>query len=239
MRRGTTPQTEGLEFEEALATRLRSKFPGDKVEHHGRSGDVLQTVRMGVQPAGRIIYECKRTQNIPGSHVQQALRAKQERQADFAILVTTGTRRSFTGLAEHGGVLIVHPLGVIALATLLREQLVQMTKAKMPKTKRSKAILNLFRFVEGPQFRNPLDQIIAAATDLRGMLHKEAQDHMRTWKRRWSQYEAIRVDSSWVEDSVRRLLLGKSPGARKALPCIPLTLPIPAGASSSARGADA
>ena len=36
--RGTTPQTEGLEFEEKLATRLKKEFPEDEIVHKERAG---------------------------------------------------------------------------------------------------------------------------------------------------------------------------------------------------------
>src|SRR5258708_2450937 len=44
LRRGTTPQSEGLEFEEILCARLSKEFPSDRVEHKGKGGDVLHTV---------------------------------------------------------------------------------------------------------------------------------------------------------------------------------------------------
>src|SRR5438552_3852115 len=37
--RGTTPQTEGLEFEDRLAARLKREFPDDEVVHKGKGGD--------------------------------------------------------------------------------------------------------------------------------------------------------------------------------------------------------
>lgn len=59
--KGTSPQGEGLEFEEKLAARLRREFPEDEIEEKGKGGDVLHTVAFNRKAVGIIIYECKRT----------------------------------------------------------------------------------------------------------------------------------------------------------------------------------
>ncbi|HME33412.1 MAG TPA: hypothetical protein VKG65_11715 [Terriglobales bacterium] len=85
LERGTTPQTEGLEFEDELAARLAREFPEDQVILKGKGGDVLHIVMFQRKEAGKIIYECKRTPRISGQHVRQAAAAKQVREADFAV----------------------------------------------------------------------------------------------------------------------------------------------------------
>ena len=107
LRKGSTPQTEGLEFEETLHARLTDEFPADRVDLEGKGGDILHTVLVRHKPAGLILYECKRTQQILRKHIEQAMRDKRTRHADFAILVTTGKRRGFTGLGREGPVLLV------------------------------------------------------------------------------------------------------------------------------------
>src|SRR6267143_823008 len=42
LRKGTTPQMEGLNLEEDLARELRGRFRGDKVQRFGKKGDILQ-----------------------------------------------------------------------------------------------------------------------------------------------------------------------------------------------------
>jgi len=89
LQKGTTPQTEGLEFEEKLVKRLRKEFPVDEIEHTGKAGDINHTVLFSHKPAGLIVYECKRTPTLQNSHVEQTYRAKISRKAVFAVLVTT------------------------------------------------------------------------------------------------------------------------------------------------------
>lgn len=115
---------------------------------------------------GLIVYEFKQTGGIDDGHIAQALRAKQTREAGFAILVTTGKKRGFTGLGNMRVVLVVSPLGVVGLATLLRQVLLQMFRARIGKEKRAKIAHELLRYVTRPQFKNPIDELIERATQL-------------------------------------------------------------------------
>lgn len=211
LEKGSTPQTEGLEFEGTLTDRLQTEFPHDEIRHEGKGGDILHFVVFDGQQAGIIIYECKRTPRIPSSHVRQAFHAKQTREADFAILVTTGQRRGFNGLAEDSGVLIVAPLGVVALVSLVREHLIEMLKTKISKEKRAEIAQQLLRFVTSPQFKNPIEEIITQARELEGMLKEEAKQHLRMWETRWEHYQRIKWDSSQIQGNLQLVLHGKEP----------------------------
>jgi predicted RNase H-like nuclease (RuvC/YqgF family) len=93
LQRGKTPQEGGPAFEIKLVKQLQAEFDGDDVQHKGQAGDVLHIVKEGSKIAGIIIYECKWTPSISGSHIRQTAQAKMSRHAQFAVLVTSGTRR--------------------------------------------------------------------------------------------------------------------------------------------------
>jgi hypothetical protein len=219
LEKGSTPQTEGLEFEETLTARLQTEFADDEVQHEGKGGDILHFVNFDGKQTGIIIYECKRTPRIPSDHIQQAFRAKQTREADFAILVTTGQRKGFNGLAEDGGVLIVAPLGVIPLVSLIREHLIEMLKTKISKEKRAEIAQQLLKYVTSPQFKNPIEGIITRTGELEDMIKEEAKQHARMWETRWEHYQRIKWDSSQIQGNLQLVLHGKEPK--------PLTYPKP------------
>jgi hypothetical protein len=225
LKKGTTPQTDGLEFEETLTARLQREFREDKVIHKGKAGDILHVVCFGGKDAGIIIYECKRCPRIQGQHIEQARLAKQVREADFAVLVTTGSRKGFSGLAEVDGVLVVSPLGTISLVGLLRMHLIEMLQAKVEKRQRAAIAQNLLKFITGPTFRNPIEEIIKLSSELQQMIQDEAADHYRTWKRRWQNYQTIAWDSTQVQGNVKLVLHGKEPVHALRKERVPLQLP--------------
>lgn len=225
LKRGSTPQTEGLEFEDKLAARLRREFPTDEVLHKGKGGDVLHHVRLDGKLAGTIIYECKRTPRIQTQHVRQAHRAKQSREADFAVLVTTGTKRGFSGLAQISNVLVVSPLGVLALAALLRNHIIEMMRARIAKEKRARIADELVRYITSPQFRNPIEEVVQLTSELQDMIRSEAKQHFKVWKQRWDHYQTIQWDTTQVQNNVRLVLHGKRPQALTAPRVTRLLLP--------------
>lgn len=227
LEKGSTPQSEGLEFEDTLVERLQEEFPTDEIVHHGKNGDVMHVVRDSGDVAGSIVYECKRTAMIQRAHVEQAYEARQGRQTDFAVLVTTGKRKGFGGLDEEDGVMIVAPQGVIPLAALLRQHLIRLYQARLSDAERSKAVEQLVKYVTGPQFRNPLEEMLVRARELQKSLQIEVKQHMKMWNDRWESYQAMEWDASQIDQNIRLVLQGSAPKALAAPKALPL--PLPAG----------
>ena len=227
LKKGSTPQTEGLEFEETLTKRLQREFTQDTVTPKGKGGDVLHIVNFEKKPAGVIIYECKRTPRIEAKHVEQAHRAKQSREADFAVLVTTGHKKGFSGFAEMNGVLVVSPLGAIPLAALLRLHLIEMLKAKITQGRRAVIAQELMKYITSPPFKNPIEQAVHLTSELQDMIKIEAKDHYRTWERRWEHYQTIQWGVSQIRLNLQLVLHGEEPKplAHQRVP--PFQLPEP------------
>ena len=211
LREGTTPQTEGLEFENKLTSRLKREFPSDLVEHKGKSGDILHTVFDGKERCGLIVYELKRTKFIQTDHVRQAALARRSRGAAIAVLVTTGSRRGFNGFSTMDGVPIVAPQGLLALVAILREHLIQMRRANISKEQREIIAKKMVEFLTGAEFKNRIEGIVLAAKQLQQQIKVEAQSHMKTWAERWKCYESISWDSGQIKANVALVLQGKEP----------------------------
>lgn len=213
LERGKTQQDFGPEFEIKLVKRLRDEFPNDNIQptKASRGGDVLHLVREAGKDAGLIIYECKRTARISRSHVQQTAHAKMTRNAQFAVLVTCGTRRGFHGLDAELGVTIVSPTGVLALAALLRNHLVEMCRAGVEKTRRTKIANQLLKFIKSPEFKNPIEEVVRTAETLREGIQEEFRWHKNDWERRWNAYGRIQWDALSIQENVRRVFHGEAP----------------------------
>ena len=227
LKKGTTPQTEGLEFEEILAARLKREFPEDEIQHKGKGGDVLQIVKFDKKIAGNIIYECKRTPRIQPQHVAQAQDAKQFRKADFAVLVTTGQKKGFSGLWSVNGVLVVSPLGAVPLAALLRGHLVEMLRAQITKEHRAIIAQQLLKYITGPQFKNPIEEVVQLSFELQDMIKEEALQHYRVWQKRANHYQKIHWDSSQIQNNLQLVLHGREPKDIAHAKVPPLQLPAP------------
>lgn len=213
LKRGTTPQTEGLEYEKKLIACLRKRFPSDKLQHEGKAGDILQFVMFEGKEAGIIVFECKKTEKLLGEHIKQTFSAKQSRRAHFAVLVTNARNKTFNGFVETDGILIASslPSVVISLVSLLREHLIEMLRADLGKEKRMAIAKKLITHITSPTFQNPIGEITQTASELQGLLKKEAKDHLKTWQKRWNLYQIVKWDSFQIKNNLQLVLHGKKP----------------------------
>jgi len=211
LERGQTPQEYGPEFEVKLFKRLKDEFPSDDIQHKGKGGDVLHIVMEGGKAAGIIVYECKWTPRIHQSHVRQAAQAKMTRRAQFAVLVTCGTKRGFTGFTEMAGVLVVAPAGVLAVVGLLRNHLTEMARAGIEKKRRTKIAHQLLKFIKSAEFKNPIEEIVRTSESLREGIMEEFRWHKNDWERRWGAYGKIRWDGFAIQENLRNVLHGGTP----------------------------
>jgi hypothetical protein len=226
LQRHTSPQELGLADEAVLVERLRKEFPQDDIEHVGKGGDVLQFVNFGEDRAGCIVYECKRTERISSSHVAQTALAKKTRNADYAVLVTTGARKRFSGLDQEDGVFLVAPSGVVTLACLCRESLLEMAKRRLDELAKAAAATRLMNFITSPACKTPLEQAILKAERAHQNLVKEMKQHANDWRARHEIYETIRCDVTHVQRNIARVLANQEPLKLEKPVFDPLALPM-------------
>lgn len=226
LKKHTSPQEIGLCDEGVLVKRLEKEFPEDRIEHAGKGGDVLHYVIFKKEEAGCIVYECKRTDRIASDHVAQTSLAKKTRQAHYAILVTTGTRRGFSGLDQEDGVFLVSQTGVLTLARICRDSLVAMAKQRLDAAAKAAAAKRLMDYVTSPVCKTPLEEAISQTERAKRNLVKEVKQHMHDWKDRHELYQTIHYDVSHVQKNIERVLGGDEPLKLEKPRLEPLALPL-------------
>ncbi len=226
LQKHTSPQEIGLADETVLVKRLEREFPDDLIEHAGKGGDVLHFVKFDGGDAGCIVYECKHTDRISTDHIHQTALAKKTRQANYGILVTTGTRRGFSGLDQDSGIFIVAQAGVLTLARICRDSLVTMAKQRLDAAAKEAAAKRLMDYVTSPVCKTPLEEAIAHTERAHKNLVKEIKQHMGDWKERHEIYQTIHYDASHIQRNLKRVLDGAEPLKLEKPKLQPLALPV-------------
>jgi hypothetical protein len=211
MESGATPQTIGLADEKVLVARLEKEFPDDRIEHAGKGGDVLHYVKVDDAEVGCILYECKHTDRIQTDHILQASRDKKTRNADYGIVVTTGTRKGFCGLDQESGVFIVAQAGVLTLTRLCRDSLVTMAQERLDAAQKQAAAKRLMDYVTSPACKTPLADAISHTERARQKLFKEIKQHKSDWIDRHEIYQTIWYDVTHIQKNIGRVLDGQEP----------------------------
>jgi len=225
LQKHTSPQEIGLADEGVLVKRLEKEFPHDRIEHAGKGGDVLHFVIFDKEDVGCIVYECKHTDRISSDHVAQTALAKKTRQANYGILVTTGTRRGFSGLDQEAGIFLVAQAGVLTLARLCRDSLVTMAKQRLDAAAKAAAAKRLMDYVTSPVCKTPLEEAISHTERAHKNLVKEVKQHVNDWKERNELYQTIYYDVSHVQKNIDRVLGGEEPLKLEKPKFAPLALP--------------
>ena len=227
IKKGTTPQIEGLDFERELARQLNTRFSEDEIKPTGRKGDIIQTVKAENKKVGIIIYECKKTKEFQNKFVEQIRRDKARVIADYGVIVTWATKEDRQGFWVEGDIIIVHPHGVLDIATFLRETLVQMYTLKISKSEFETKGKALLEFMQSEEFRTRIQDSIDKSRDAYEVLKKEVKTHVNTWKKRFKIYEDIHRNTGAIQNTVRYVLLhGKIPKKlleAKEVPALPIS----------------
>jgi len=213
IKRGTTPQMEGFNFEQELITKLKERFPNDEITSTGhQKGDVIQTVQAEMRKVGKIIYECKKTKEFENKFIEQIRRDKARVIADYGVIVTWATKENRHNFWLEEDIIVVHPYGVLDVATFLREILLQMYALKLSKAKfetKGKAILE---FMQSEEFRTRIQNSIAKNKEAYEILKKEIATHVNSWNKRAKIYENIHKNTNVIQNTIRYVLLyGKIP----------------------------
>jgi hypothetical protein len=205
-----TPQVLGLLEEDKFVDELVRQYPNDEIQHPGKCGDVVHRIVENGNEVGMIVYELKKvTSGFKQDHVNQTYDAKQERNADYAILVTNAKppKTKAFGFFISKGIIVIHPAGVFVLIELLREHMIVISRLKLTKEKRNTMINAVLEYIQSPDFKNGIDGIIQDTIELYGSLKKEVKSHIENWELRIGKYRNIKSLANNVKNKAVNLLL--------------------------------
>lgn len=209
LKKGTTPQVEGLNLEEELVKELRREFtPEDKIEHHGRNGDVLQRVNFRQKQVGAILYECKKHTDFKPAFIDQAKRAAALRQATYGVLVTTCFKKDTAGFWVEKDILIVHPFGAVYVAGFLRKKIIEIHSLKISRMEMEKRSRELLGYIKSDEFKNCVEDSIYRTRFLYEMLKKEMRGHKKIWDDRFKHYRTIHDNMNRLDLATSNILKG-------------------------------
>ena len=207
LRRNKTPSELGFANEMEMLQALQVKFPTDRFDHTGKGGDIVHYIKDGNKEIGIIVYELKKVAKFSNSHIQQALAAKQQRNADYAVLVTNAKRsKNDFCFSVTKGVIVIHPAGALTIIAILREHLVTISKLKLSNKQREEATKAVLEYIHSPAFKNSIESIIDNTIELYDSMKKEVKDHINTWQDRLNRYNDINIKAIAIENRVIKLI---------------------------------
>jgi len=218
MKKGITPQIEGLLEEGKLLKKLTELFPNDKFEHPGKGGDIIQTVRDRNNEAGKIVYECKRVKHFDKKHVEQAREARRIRKADYAVLVTNVFPAKQQFYFVEKTVFVISPLSLEPVTYTLRESLVRMALLKITNKAKEDAVQRVYDYLSSSEYHTKINDIAGQLFELGKDLNSEISSHKRIWLKRYTAYRGLFTDVGMIDHRLQGLANPRLEQKAKLLP---------------------
>jgi len=211
-------QIQGEVQEDDLKHLLQTVFPTDQivdVEKGFKGADLIQTIHNAFgQPVGKILWESKNTKAWSPQWLHKLKDDQGAIQADVAILVSQVLPQDVENFVFQEGVWIVKPQSVIALTHAVRMNLQQLAQLRNSLVGRDQKMEHLYNYLSGSQFRNRIEAIVSAFSQMKADLDKEKRAFERIWKKREQEIERVITNTSGMYGDFQGMI-----GA--ALPSVP------------------
>ena len=199
-------QLQGEVQEQALEELLRTSCPFDLIEEVGKGvkgADCIQTVRNNLgQPAGKIIYESKRTENFGPDWIEKLKADMLGQNADVAVIVTRAFPKDMQQFGEKNGVYICNFTEVKSLALILRNALLKISDTRKSQENKGEKMVALYHYLTSPEFTGNWNAMREGFSQLKNMLQKERDDFEKNWKKKEKQIELIIQNSLHISGSI-------------------------------------
>ncbi len=182
-------QLQGEVQELYLQEKLKEEFPEDEIKEvpKGVEGaDVLQIVKNNYgRPCGTIIWESKRTKAWSDSWLLKLREDQRKVKAEIAVIVSQALPTGVKNFTQKERIWIVSFDSFIALATILRQTLIDLAAVKSSFVNKEEKKEILWNYLTSIEFHQRIEAIYDAYLQLTEDLRKE-QDWFR---KKWAKQE--------------------------------------------------
>lgn len=208
LQEGTTPQIEGFDYEKEVFKLLSENFPEDEIKSTGKKGDNIQFVKFGEKEIGSILYECKKTSSFSNAFILEVKKHQEAAMANYAVLVTHASKKGKSKFFVENGVIVVDPLGLLDVAFLLRETIIEMHQLKLTKEKMNQKSEAILKYMQSGEFKSRMINTIEKAEEAYINMAEEMKHHKKDWEKRFEIYSSIHGNVQSVRAQIGVIITG-------------------------------
>ncbi len=203
-------QSQGEVQELELEKEISQLFPVDNVKPvpKGLKGaDVIQEVLTNSgNLCGVIIWESKRTKNWSDGWIGKLKNDQRTVKADIAVIVTQVLPKDIRNFGFVDGVWVTNYISLQGLAFALRQKLTELAYTKALVMSKDKKADILFHYLTGPEFRQRVEAIIEAFSDMKTELDKEKRLYERSWAKREKQLQSVLLNTAGMYGDLQGMI---------------------------------
>jgi hypothetical protein len=198
---------EGAELD--LYEVLKAALEGDRIRRVGKGSpgaDVIHEVIEEGEVVGKMVYDSKNRGNWMGEYAVKLRKDQIAEKADFAILSTNKFPKDRRELCTFENVILACPARVLALAEILRGQIVVNHELRVGSVEREKKTAALYEFINSPLCGQLLDSVQSLVGKIEQVDIEEQSAHHKTWDKRATLRQAILKANGDFRFQIRRIV---------------------------------
>ena len=188
-------QTQGEVLELELEEILKVEFPHDEIVPvpKGVSGaDVIQKVKdHSGRVCGQIAWESKKTKAWSDGWIQKLKDDQRTIKADLAVIASAVLPEDVKGFVFRDGVWICDIKLIVALATALRINLLNVSRERAMSVAKNEKMEVLYSYLTGVEFKQRVEAIVEAFSSMDEGLKKERIAYEKIWSEREKQIKKV------------------------------------------------
>jgi len=201
-------QLVGEAQEIAIEEKLINHFPEDVIEPVPRGvqgADIIQTVMINNQVAGKIIWESKRTKQWKEEWIEKLKDDKMKSGCDIGVIVTKTMPRESKGLLIKEGIIISEYSYLLPIAGLLRQNLINIKKVSISQNDRNRKESMLYEYIISNEFRNRVQSLLDSIKYAKEDLEKEKMTLNKIWAKRNTDLERAVINLAQIYGTMQGL----------------------------------
>jgi hypothetical protein len=211
-------ETQGEVLEQDFEQQLAAVFLHDAISPVPkgiRGADVIQKVQtpLGVL-CGTLLWETKNTKAWSSQWIAKLKDDMIAVRADVAILVTVALPEGLQRFGQVDGVWVSDPLSAIPLASALRTQLEGVQRERSLSVGKNEKMEVLYQYLAGNEFRQKIEGIVQAFTDMQDQLNAEKRAMTKHWAKREKQIERVINNTTGMYGDMQGILGAQLPEIR-------------------------
>ncbi|MFA6518888.1 MAG: DUF2130 domain-containing protein [Candidatus Shapirobacteria bacterium] len=203
-------QSQGEILEVELEELLRQAFIYDDilpVPKGDNGADVIQRVKNNYgKVCGTIVWESKRTKNWTDTWIPKLKDDKRREKADLAVIVSIVMPEDIKTFGLRDGVMVVNFNSVIALTTILRSQLIDLSNARTSGEDRGKKSEIVYNYLTSNDFKQRIEVWLEYFTSRQKELNIEKAYFTKKWEKEEKNMQKVYLNTAGIYGDLQGLI---------------------------------
>lgn len=204
-------QLQGEVQELQLEHYLHMEFPADKIEEveKGKLGaDVIQTVVNDIgKVCGVIVWESKNVKGWKNEFIPKLRSDMEKVDGDIGVLVSNVFGKNMEEFTYQNGVWLICPSNVLAIARVLRNGIIEVSKARAVAEHKETIEDAVYEFVTSSAFRNRIENIGKQYIALKNAIYNTKVHMDREWGKQMKMLDNLVENTQGILGDVDAFLL--------------------------------